>query len=107
MGVRACLNRILWGIIMALVIGLNIDIDNRIRVGKTLITVNKIIDKSSAEITINGDFLTENKIINDSSMIRIMDRVNMGIGLNSNKGSFCRVLIEAPKSIKITTGTKL
>lgn len=86
---------------MPLVIGVRIEVNNEIMIGDTLVTIDKRIGKRQAQITVHGKCMLEEKIINTDELVNIMGSVKMGLGANTNRGGLIRVLVQAPRSIKI------
>lgn len=91
---------------MALVLGMNLEKDNEIWVGDLLITLDKILNPTQTQITIHGRFMTEQKVINNMNYVVITTDVKMMLGTDTNRDGFCRVLVEAPRSITIDRGQK-
>ena len=87
---------------MALVLSINMQQNNEVFIDNTRVTVDKIVSAKKAQITVHGDFMNEQMIIDDDKLSPIMkNRVMIGLGTDTNRGSLVRLVIEAPKSIKI------
>lgn len=91
---------------MALVLGMNLEKDNEIWVGDLLITLDKILNPKQTQITIHGRYMTQQVIINDARYTTVTTDVKMMLGTDTNRDGFCRVLVEAPRSISIDRGQK-
>jgi len=91
---------------MALVLGMNLEKDNEIWVGDLLITLDKILNPKQTAITVHGKYLTSHMIINDMRFVAVTTNVKMMLGTDTNRDGFCRVLVEAPRSITINRGQK-
>lgn len=86
---------------MPLVIGVRVEVNNEIMIGSTLVTVDKIVGRSQAQITVHGTCMIEEKMINKDEMTTIMNGVKMGLGSDTNRGGLLRVLVQAHKTISI------
>lgn len=91
---------------MALVLGMNLNVDNEIWLNDLLVTVDKILSPTQTQITVHGEFMTEQKVINTSAFVMVTTQVKMMLGTDTNRDGFCRVLVEAPRSIKVDRGKK-
>lgn len=91
---------------MALVLGMNLEKDNEIWVGDLLITLDKILNTKQTQITIHGKYLIQQVVINDTKYTTVANNVKMMLGTDTNRDGFCRVLVEAPRSISIDRGQK-
>lgn len=90
---------------MALVLGVYVEQDNRIFLDELLVTIDDVISKSQAKITIHGEFIEEQKVLNDKSYTQVTNKVKMMLGLfNSHDKGFCKVLVEAPRNISVLRG---
>lgn len=91
---------------MALVLGMNLNGDNEIWLNDLLVTIDRIKSPSQTEITVHRACIDEKKTINTQEFINVTPQVKMMLGTETNRDGFCRVLVEAPKSIKIDRGKK-
>lgn len=91
---------------MALVLGMNLEKDNEIWIEDLLVTIDKILNTKQTQITVHGKYMTQQKIINDMRYTPVTTDVKMMLGTDTNRDGFCRVLVEAPRSITIERGQK-
>jgi len=91
---------------MALVLGMNLEKDNEIWVGDLLITIDKILNPKQTQITVHGRYMTQQLVINDLKYVAVTTDVKMMLGTDTNRDGFCRVLVDAPRSITIDRGQK-
>lgn len=91
---------------MALVLGMNLEKDNEIWVGDLLITLDKILNPTQTQITVHGKYMTSQMVINTMRYIPVTTDVKMMLGTDTNRDGFCRVLVDAPRSISIDRGQK-
>jgi len=91
---------------MALVLGMNLKKDNEIWVEDLLITLDKILNLKQTQITVHGKYITSQLVINDMRYIPVTTDVKMMLGTDTNIDGFCRVLVDAPRSITILRGQK-
>ncbi|MGY5853604.1 MAG: hypothetical protein RTU92_08580 [Candidatus Thorarchaeota archaeon] len=91
---------------MALVLGMNLNVDNEIWLNNLKVTIDKIMSPNESQITVHGAFMTEKKVINTSAFVPVTNQVKMMLGTDTNRDGFCRVLVEAPRSVKVDRGKK-
>lgn len=91
---------------MALVLGMNLEKDNEIWLDDLKITLDQIMNLTQTAITVHGKFMTEKKVINTLGMTNVTPNVGMMLGTDTNVDGFCRVLVEAPRRIKVDRGAK-
>ena len=89
---------------MPLVLGMNLDKDNEIWIDDLRITLDKIKSPTQTDITIHGEYVIEKKVINSHGWMDITHNAKMKLGTDTNRDGFCRVLVDAPKSVKIERG---
>lgn len=91
---------------MALVLGMNLQKDNEIWLNDLLVTVDRIISPTQTELTVHGQYMTEKKVINTADFVNVTNEVKMMLGVDTNREGFCRVLVEAPRRIKVERGRR-
>lgn len=91
---------------MALVLGMNLDKDNEIWIDDLKITIDQILSVTRSKITIHDPYMIKKMEINTNDFVNIVGEVFMMLGTDTNKDNFCRVLVKAPKNIKINRGEK-
>lgn len=91
---------------MALVLGMNLQKDNEIWLDDLKVTVDKILSPTQTQITVHGEFMTEQKVIDSSSFKNVTNHVKMMLGTDTNRDGFVRVLVEAPRRIKVERGLR-
>ncbi len=91
---------------MALVLGMNLEKDNEIWIEDLLVTIDKILNTKQTQITVHGKYMTQQKVINNLKYTPVTTDVKMMLGTDTNRDGFCRVLVEAPRSITIERGQK-
>ena len=91
---------------MALVLGMNLDKDNEIWLNDLKVTVDKIVDATQAKITVHGEFMTQQMVLNTRQYQPVTNQVRMMLGTDTNRDGFVRVLVEAPRSVKVDRGLR-
>jgi len=93
---------------MALVLGMNLEKDNEIWLDNLKITLDRIMNPNETAITVHGKYMTEKKVINTKGMTHVTTSpvVGMMLGTDTNVDGFCRVLVEAPRKVKVDRGAK-
>lgn len=89
---------------MALVLGMQLESDNEIYLNDLRVTIDKLIGKNQAHITVHGICLDEGKVINNEQYTNITSNVKMMLGLPEDVPNFCKVLVDAPRNVKILRG---
>lgn len=89
---------------MALVLGMDVNKDNEIFIDELRVTVDRVLSPTQVQITVHGDYMEEQKILNNIQYVNVTPNVQMMLGLTVTKQGFCRVMVEAPRNITILRG---
>jgi hypothetical protein len=91
---------------MPLVLGMKLDKDNEIWINDTKVTLDLIKSPSKTNITVHTKTMDHKFTIDNQGFQEIAPNVKMMLGEDTNKDEFCRVLVDAPKSIRIERGAR-
>jgi hypothetical protein len=91
---------------MALVLGMYLDKDNEIWLNDLKVTIDSIESVTRTKITVHDKFMPKKMEIDTNDWRQVTNNVRMMLGNDTNRDQFCRVLVEAPKNIKVDRGAK-
>ena len=91
---------------MALVLGMKLEKDNEIWLNDTLVTLDMIKSPSKTNITVHTKTMDHSFTIDNRNFQEIAPSVFMMLGNDTNKDNFCRVLVKAPKNIRVERGAR-
>ena len=93
---------------MALVLGINIDKDNRVFIGPHMLTVDMIKSATAAQVTLHTAAMDYVYTLTTTEFTELtgMVGVSVGLGKDTNRGGLVRLLVDAPKNIAIERGSR-
>jgi len=91
---------------MALVLGMQLEKDNEIYLNDLRIEVDGFLPPDQAQITVHGDYMTEKLILSEHRMSEVIPGVSMMLSKGVNNHKYCRILVEAPRSVKVERGAR-
>ncbi len=89
---------------MPLVLGMNLEKDNEVYLDDLRVTIDRILNPTQIQITVHGEYMVEQKVVNDLMYCPVHGKTEMMLGKNTNKNGFVRLLVQAPQSVKIKRG---